>query len=239
MQIRTLDSSIELRFTYDASSPFQNVNSYAYANGNPVNLVDPLGLSPARTDPIAKSVRPAGCTEKKAESEWTPPFPLERFYVRTKVIRMATASERPSVGLDRARDNEPACISLWPPGQHEVPTNDKPRHQPARPETRPNQRLYVSFGSPPLVAVGTSPARAAHQSRAPKNHHPESTVACGAGEVLKARRQIWVDIQYRAPRRLPRHADGGIDESLTRLHRFVISKVGQKSISTWDKMHFF
>jgi len=30
--------------------------------------------------------------------------------VQTKVIRTATASERPSVGLGRARDNEPARI---------------------------------------------------------------------------------------------------------------------------------
>jgi hypothetical protein len=66
---------------------------------------------------------------------------------------------------DRARGNEPARIPQWHPGQYEVPTNDEPR-QPARPETRPNQRLYVSLGSPPSVAVGSSSARAAHRSRA-------------------------------------------------------------------------
>lgn len=57
--------------------------------------------------------------KKTAESARTPPFLLEHHYVRTKVIRIATASERPSVGPDRARDNEPARI-LWPPGQYEA-----------------------------------------------------------------------------------------------------------------------
>ena len=95
--------------------------------------------------------------------------PARALYVQTKVIRTATASERPSVGPGRARDNEPARIPLWPPGQHEVPTNGKPRCQPARPEARPNQRLYVPLGSPPSVAVGSNSARAAHRSRAPRN----------------------------------------------------------------------
>src|SRR5882757_1630273 len=86
--------------------------------------------------------------KKTAESGRTPPFPA-RALLHTdqgyapRVIRTATASERPSVGPGRARGVEPARIPLWPPGQHEVPTNDEPRHQPARPETRPNQRLYV------------------------------------------------------------------------------------------------
>jgi hypothetical protein len=68
----------------------------------------------------------------------------------------------------RARGNEPARILLWHTGQYEEQTNDGPRHQPTRPETRPNQRLYVSLGSPPSVAVGSSSARAAHRSRAPQ-----------------------------------------------------------------------
>jgi hypothetical protein len=89
-----------------------------------------------------------------AESPRTPPFLLDHYYVRTKVIRTATASERPSVGPGRARDNEPARIPLWPPGQYEVPVNEEPRHQPTRPETRPNQRLDVPLGSPPSVADG-------------------------------------------------------------------------------------
>ena len=67
-----------------------------------------------------------------------------------------------------ARGDGPARILLWHPGQYEVPTNDELRHQPARPETRPNQRLYVPLGSPPSVAVGSSSARAAHRSRAPQ-----------------------------------------------------------------------
>src|SRR5512139_3961448 len=102
-----------------------------------------------------------------AEPSRAPPFLLERFYLRTKVIRTATASERPSVGPGRARDNEPARIPLWPPGQYEVRPNDEPRYQPSRQETRPNQRLYEPLGSPPSVAVGWVPARAAHRSRAP------------------------------------------------------------------------
>jgi hypothetical protein len=105
--------------------------------------------------------------KKMAESGRTPPFLLEHNSVRTKVIRTATASERPSVGPGRARDNEPARIPQWPPGQHEASTNDEPRHQPACPETRPNQRLCVSLGSPPSVAVGSLSARTAHRSRAP------------------------------------------------------------------------
>jgi hypothetical protein len=92
--------------------------------------------------------------KKTAEPARTPPFLLEHYSIRTKVIRTATASERPSVGPGHARDYEPARIPLWPPGQHEVSTNDEPRHQPARPETRPNQRLCVPFGSPPSAAVG-------------------------------------------------------------------------------------
>jgi hypothetical protein len=68
----------------------------------------------------------------------------------------------------RARGDEPARKTLWHPGQYEALSKSEPRHQPSRPETRPNQRLYVPLGSPPLVAVGSSSARAAHRSRAPK-----------------------------------------------------------------------
>ncbi len=82
-------------------------------------------------------------------------IPARAQSVRTKVIRTATASERPSVGLGCARGNEPARIPLWPPSQYEVPTTDEPRYQQVRPETPPNQRLYVPLGSPPLVAVGS------------------------------------------------------------------------------------
>jgi len=41
---------------------------------------------------------------KTAEPARTPPFQLEHYPIRTKVIRTATASERPSVGPGRARD---------------------------------------------------------------------------------------------------------------------------------------
>src|SRR5262245_44281508 len=102
-----------------------------------------------------------------AEPLRTPPFLLEH-YVRNKAIRTATASERPSVGPGRARGYEPARIPLWPPGQHEAPTNDEPRHQPARPEAQPNQRLDVPLGSPPSVAVGSPTARC----RPPKPRAP-------------------------------------------------------------------
>jgi hypothetical protein len=100
---------------------------------------------------------------------------LEHYYLRTKAVRAATASERPSAGPDRARGNEPARIPQWHPGQYEILTNDEPRHQPARPETRPNQRLYVSLGSPPSVAVGSLSAPAAHRSRAPQIDKPRMT----------------------------------------------------------------
>ena len=93
---------------------------------------------------------------------------LKHNYARNKVVRAATALERPSVGHGRARGNEPARTPLGPPGQYEALTNDEPRHQPARPETRPNQRLYVPLGSPPSFAVSSSSARAAHRSRAPQ-----------------------------------------------------------------------
>jgi hypothetical protein len=36
--------------------------------------------------------------KKMAESVRTPPFLPERYYLRTKVVRAATASERPSIG---------------------------------------------------------------------------------------------------------------------------------------------
>jgi hypothetical protein len=68
----------------------------------------------------------------------------------------------------RARGDEPARTPQWHPGQYEALTKSEPRHQPSRPETRPNQRLYVPLGSPPLVAVGSSSTRAAHRSRAPR-----------------------------------------------------------------------
>ena len=110
---------------------------------------------------------------------------LEHDYLRTKVVRAATASKRPSVGPDRTRGNEPARILLWHPGQFEVPTNDQPRHQPARHEARSNQRLFVPFGSPPSVAVGSLSARAAHRSRAPQNSHAENNLDCGVSEDFK------------------------------------------------------
>jgi len=97
-----------------------------------------------------------------------------------EVIRTATASERPSVGPGRARDNEPARIPLMASWPARGPTNDEPRHPPARPETRPNQRLYVPLGSPPSVAVGYFSARAAHRSRAPQTDTARMTqIAAG------------------------------------------------------------
>lgn len=43
--------------------------------------------------------------KETAKPSRTSPFLLKRFYRRTKVIRIATALERPSVGYGRARDN--------------------------------------------------------------------------------------------------------------------------------------
>jgi hypothetical protein len=43
--------------------------------------------------------------KKTAKPSRTSPFLLKRFDMRTKVIRIATALERPSVGHGRARDN--------------------------------------------------------------------------------------------------------------------------------------
>jgi len=80
---------------------------------------------------------------------------------------------------------KPARIPLWPGGQYEVSTNDEPRNQPMRLETRPNQRLYVSLGSPPFVAVGSCSARAAHLSRAPPILCLENDLDCGASKDLK------------------------------------------------------
>jgi hypothetical protein len=110
-----------------------------------------------------------------AEPPRTPPFLARALHLWTKVVRGATAPELPSVGPDRARGKKPARIPQWHPGQYEVLTNAEPRHQPARPETRPNQRLYVSLGSPPSVAVDSSSARAAHRSRAPQIDIPRMT----------------------------------------------------------------
>src|ERR1700728_4275112 len=93
-------------------------------------------------------------------------IPCSSMITRGPRLCAQAASERPSVGHGRARGNEPARIPLGPPGQYEASTNDEPRHQPARPETRPNQRLYVPLGSPPSVAAGSSSTRAAHRSRA-------------------------------------------------------------------------
>src|SRR5271155_3838344 len=111
----------------------------------------------------------ATIAEKMAESTRTQPSLLEHNYRRSKVIRTATASEHPSVGLGCAREEKPARIPLWPPGRYEIQTSDEPRDQPLRPKTQPNQRLYVPLGSPPFVTVSSSLARAAHRSRAPQN----------------------------------------------------------------------
>ena len=71
---------------------------------------------------------------------------------------------------------EPARIPQRLSGQYGLSTNDEPRHQPASLETRSNQRLCVSLGSPPLVAVGSSSARAAHRSRALQGVDLEFTI---------------------------------------------------------------
>ncbi len=117
-------------------------------------------------DLTSSAIRPVLLRKRRSPRGLRHPL-LEHDHARTKVVRTATASERPSVGHGRTRGNEPARIPLWHPGQYEVLTNDEPRDQPTRPETRPNQRLYVPLGSPPSVAVGSPSARAAHRSCAP------------------------------------------------------------------------
>jgi hypothetical protein len=83
-------------------------------------------------------------------------------------VRAAIASERPSIGpIARVAKSLRASLNGIL-SQHEVRTNEEPRHQPTRHEARSNQRIYVPLGSPPSVAVGSSSARAAHRSRAPQ-----------------------------------------------------------------------
>jgi hypothetical protein len=90
-----------------------------------------------------------------AESLRTPPFLLEHYHLRTKAVRFGNCIGA-SIRWTRIARVAKACAHpRWPPGQYEVLTNDEPRHQPARQETRPNQRLCVSLGSPPSVAVGS------------------------------------------------------------------------------------
>jgi hypothetical protein len=114
-----------------------------------------------------------GAVKKTAESSRTPPSPARALLPTDQgsPLKQLHRSIHP-LDLGRARGNEPARISQWHPGQYEILTNDEPRHQPARPETRPNQRLYVSLGSPPSVAVGSLSAPAAHRSRAPQIDKP-------------------------------------------------------------------
>jgi hypothetical protein len=138
----------------------------------------PRGISPSTF--LRQAINLLSERAARRSKKWRSPRELRHSCSSTityglKVVRVATASERPSVGPGRARGDEPARILLWHPGQYEVPTNDEPRHQPTRPETRPNQRLYVSLGSPPSVAVGSSSARAAHRSRAPHIDIPRMT----------------------------------------------------------------
>jgi hypothetical protein len=62
------------------------------------------GLDAARGARIWNRTTKGTVHKKLAESLRTPPFLLEHYDIRTKVIRTATASERPSVGPGRARD---------------------------------------------------------------------------------------------------------------------------------------
>ena len=78
-----------------------------FANTCPCRLC--RGLSP-----------PSGCALPGAPKKRRSPRGLRRSllehnYLRTKAVRAATASKRPSVGPDRTRGNEPARILLWHP----------------------------------------------------------------------------------------------------------------------------
>jgi hypothetical protein len=138
--------------------------------------------------PVARKIRNGGVHEDSA-------IPALACYLRTKVVRTATASERPSVGRGHTRGDEPACLPVWHSSQYEVLTNDDPRHQPARPETRPNQRLCVPLGSPPSVAVDSSSARAAHLSRAPQIDIRRMTLIAPQVKILRdADNNHWMDL---------------------------------------------
>jgi hypothetical protein len=89
-----------------------------------------------------------------------------------------------------ARGNEPAHFPSSHPGQYEVLTNDEPRHPPARPETRPNQRLCVSPGSPPSVAVSSLSTRAAHRSCAPQIERLGMTLIATSVKVVGYRKAL-------------------------------------------------
>jgi len=149
----------------------------------------PRGISPSTF--LRQAINLLSERAARRSKKWRSPRELRHSCSSTityglKVVRVATASERPSVGPGRARGNEPARLLLWHPGQYKVPTNDEPRHQPTRPETRPNQRLYVPLGSPPSVAVGSSSARAAHRSRAPQiDRYTRNDLDCGASKDFK------------------------------------------------------
>jgi hypothetical protein len=161
------------RLPSDSQSPETPLPS---ANTCPCRLC--RGLSPANECALP------GAPRKRRSPRGLRHHLLEHHYLRTKAVRAATASERPSAGPDRARGNKPARIPQWHPGQYEILTNDEPRHQPARPETRPNQRLYVPLGSPPSVAVGSLSAPAAHRSRAPQIN-TEDDLDCDASKDFK------------------------------------------------------
>jgi len=122
---------------------------------------------------------------KTAESTRTPPFLLEHYYVRTKATRPGVIRTANCIGAS-IRWNPIAHVTislpripLWPPGQHEVSTNDEPRHQPARPETRSNQTFCMChLDHLPSVAggliVGALPPT---ESRAPP--FPKNELDCG------------------------------------------------------------
>jgi hypothetical protein len=50
---------------------------------------------------------------------------LEHYYLRTKVVRVATASERPSVGLGSRAWQRACAHPQWHSGQYEVLANDE------------------------------------------------------------------------------------------------------------------
>src|SRR5688572_61566 len=89
--------------------------------------------------------------------------------------RAATASERPSVGdLGRARDESLRASS-------EAKRPARVRYRRTSPTSKPRiatePTFEVDIGSPPQVAVGCSPTRTAHRSRAPVSDCIERKVA--------------------------------------------------------------
>jgi hypothetical protein len=102
-----------------------------------------------------------------------PPFLLDYSCVWTKVIRTATASERPSLDIGHARSIQLARIPPW-----------------HCPEVATEPTCECAIGSPPSVAVGLKPTPAAHLSLAPRNGTAGGRRSRCEGEKSRGRRTV-------------------------------------------------